>query len=231
MRSSTTATVKFVVLMLLAAGVSRSNNDKLSVPDDLARLASDKSYADVSNLPNVHVSLRYASENNFMGKNVYGDFHSCFLHQVAADKFRQAAGALQKEHPGWRFLIFDCLRPRSLQEKLFAVVKGTAQQPYVADPRTGSLHNYGFAIDLSLEDQNGHELNMGTHFDDFTALSQPDHERQYLEAGKLTKEQLDNRLVLRGIMQRAGFTQLPIEWWHYDALSKEEVKGHYKVVE
>ena len=79
MLSSTAARVTPIILMLLAAGVSRGANYQSSVPDDLARLASDKNYVDVSNIPNVHVSLRYASDNNFMGKNMYGDFHSCLL--------------------------------------------------------------------------------------------------------------------------------------------------------
>ncbi|HWZ55719.1 MAG TPA: M15 family metallopeptidase [Verrucomicrobiae bacterium] len=195
------------------------------------RLLDNKDYIDISTIPNVHVSLRYASENNFLGKNIYGDFHQCLLHEIAAGKFRQAARALEQERPGWKFLIFDCLRPRSLQEMLYAAVKGTARQPYVADPRTGSLHNFGFAIDLSLEDETGRELDMGTPFDDFTALSRPDQERENKEEGKLSTEQLEHRSILRNVMLKAGFIQLPIEWWHYDALPKEQVKAHYKIVE
>jgi D-alanyl-D-alanine dipeptidase len=114
---------------------------------------------------------------------------------------------------------------------LYAAVKGTARQPYVADPRTGSLHNFGFAIDLSLEDETGRELDMGTPFDDFTALSRPDQERENKEEGKLSTEQLEHRSILRNVMLKAGFIQLPIEWWHYDALPKEQVKAHYKIVE
>jgi D-alanyl-D-alanine dipeptidase len=113
-----------------------------------------------------------------MKKNVYGDFHQCFLQEIAAAKFSEAVRQLQQEKPGWKFVVFDCLRPRSIQEKLFEVVKGTAQQPYVANPKTGSIHNYGFAIDLSLEDETGHELDIGSGFDDFSPLSRPDQERQ-----------------------------------------------------
>src|SRR3979490_2200638 len=129
MRSSTEISVMLLNAMFVL-GVFLCTIDALSsTTDDLARLAQDKNYVDVSNFQNVRVSLRYASEDNFMGKNIYGEFHSCLLHRVAADKFRVAARVLQEERPGWKFLIFDCLRPRSLQEKLFAVVKGTAQQP------------------------------------------------------------------------------------------------------
>src|SRR5215471_14798719 len=145
-----------------------SSQEKPPVPAGLERLADNPDYSDVSTLPNVHVELRYASENNFLGKNLYGDFHRCFLHRVAAEKFRRAARALVEKRPGWRLLVFDCLRPRSLQEKLFAAVKGTPRQQYVANPRSGSVHNYGFAIDLSLEDEQGREIDMGTGFDDFT---------------------------------------------------------------
>ena len=196
-----------------------------------SRLATDKSYVDVSNAPNVHLSLRYATTNNFMKKNVYGDFQQCFLHRVASEKFREAARILQQEKPGWKFLVFDCLRPRSIQVKLFEVVEGTEEQAYVANPQTGSIHNYGLALDLSLEDNNGRELDMGTGFDDFRPIARPDLERESLRHKKLTRQQVAHRLLLRKIMVQAGFIQLPIEWWHYDALPKDDVRAHYKIVE
>jgi D-alanyl-D-alanine dipeptidase len=150
---------------------------------------------------------------------------------VAAEKLRRAAYELEQVKPGWKLLIFDCLRPRSLQKKLFAAVEGTPRQPYVANPRSGSIHNYGLAIDLSLEDGNGHEVDMGTKFDDFTPLAQPAREADNLAAGKLSREQVEHRLLLRRVMTAAGFLQLPIEWWHYDALSAAEVKKTFKIVE
>jgi zinc D-Ala-D-Ala dipeptidase len=231
MRFPLAAIVMSVIVCIHSASWILQSNDKSSPPSALAWLSTDQNFADVSDIPNLKVNLRYASENNFLKKNVYGDFHQCFLHRIAAEKLRKAATELQEEKPGWKLLAFDCLRPRSVQEKLFAVVKGTPQQPYVADPRSGSIHNYGFAIDLSLEDESGRELDMGTAFDDFTPLSQPNHEREYLEAGKLTKDQIEHRFILRNLMLHAGFVQLPIEWWHYDALPKEEVKKRYKIVE
>ena len=199
--------------------------------DSLARLSQDPAYSDVSSSPSVHVDLRYASENNFLGKNLYGDFHRCFLHRVAAEKFRQAAGLLGKLKPGWKLLVFDCLRPRSLQEKLFAAVKDTERQPYVANPRSGSIHNFGLAVDLSLEDDRGREVDMGTGFDDFTPLAQPAQEGTNLRSGKLTREQVEHRQFLRSIMTQAGFIQLPIEWWHFDALPAAEVRKSFKIVE
>jgi len=231
MRCSAAIVVMLTVAVVSAATRLPQTNQQQNSSSDLAVVSQDRNFEDVSNVPNLIVSLRYASENNFLGKNVYGDFHQCFLHRVAAEKLRSAAKMLQEQKPGWKFVVFDCLRPKSVQMKLFAAVKGTAQQPYVADPRNGSIHNYGFAVDLSLADQNGRELDMGTGFDDFSPVSQPKREQEYLAAGKLTKEQIEHRLVLREIMVRAGFIQLPIEWWHYDALPKEEIKKQYKIVE
>jgi D-alanyl-D-alanine dipeptidase len=219
-----------IILLLLVAGTLAAQKPS-ATPPDLARLARNPDYADVSILPNVHVDLRYASENNFLKKNLYGDFHSCLLHRVAAEKFRQAALVLAETRPGWKLLVFDCLRPRSLQEKLFAAVEGTPRQPYVANPRTGSIHNYGLAVDLSLEDENGREVDMGTGFDDFTALAQPAREHEFAASGKLSRKQVENRLLLRKVMTQAGFIQLPIEWWHYDAVPKDQVRKNFKIVE
>lgn len=219
-------------MVILVAGIDpgRAAGNPLTTPD-FTWLAHSPDFVDVSAFENVHTSLRYASEDNFLRKNVYGNFHRCFLRRVAADKFRKAVLLLGRERPGWKFLVFDCLRPRSIQQRFFAVVAGTAQEPYVADPRTGSIHNYGLAIDLSLEDGEGHEIDMGTKFDDFSRRSEPRREQQYLATGQLTREQIENRRVLRSIMQRAGFIQLANEWWHYDALPKEEGRSRYKLVE
>lgn len=197
----------------------------------LAWLADDPDFVDVSAWPRVHTNLRYATDHNFLKTNIYGDFNRCFLHRVAADKLGKAAALLAGQKPGWKFLVFDCLRPRSIQEKLYAVVAGTAQQAYVANPRSGSIHNFGLAIDLSLQDQDGREVDMGTAFDDFSSLSEPRLEKKFLAEGRLSRQQHENRLLLRGIMEGAGFIQLANEWWHYDALPKTRVRANYKIVE
>lgn len=187
---------------------------------------------DFSRDPLVQLDIRYASENNFTGRNLYGSFQSGFLHPEAAVKFRRAQAVLAQTKPGYKFLVFDCLRPRSIQRMLWDVVKGTPQEKYVANPDEGSIHNYGFAIDLSLVDEAGRELDMGTPYDYFGDLAEPAHERRFLEEGLLTEIQNGNRLLLRQVMTAAGFTQLPFEWWHYDGLSLGEIKKRgYKIVE
>jgi D-alanyl-D-alanine dipeptidase len=181
--------------------------------------------------PAVAVDIRYSTQNNFTGKDLYGDFDACYLHETAALKLEEAARDLSRQHPGWKLLLFDCLRPRSVQKILWNEVKGTAQEPYIADPSSGSVHNYGYAVDLSLIDDKGRELDMGTPYDTFDILSRPTQERTFLKNGKLTRKQVHNRKILRKVMTHAGFIQLPDEWWHYDALPPDSVKNKLPIIE
>jgi D-alanyl-D-alanine dipeptidase len=96
---------------------------------------ADPEYVDVSGLAGVAVDLRYASANNFVHANVYGPFDRPFLRKPAAEKLARAAKSLTAERPGWKILILDALRPRSVQKLFWARVVGTPQQPYVAIPR------------------------------------------------------------------------------------------------
>lgn len=153
--------------------------------------------------------------------------YSCTLHPIAAEKFLKACNILSKEKPGWKFIVFDAFRPLSVQKKLYRHVKGTPKAHYVAYP-TFSIHCYGFAIDLSILDAEGKAIDMGTEFDDFTQLAEPRYEAKNLKEGKLTKEQISNRMLLRSIMKRAGFHQLQREWWHYEALPQHVVRQRYK---
>lgn len=182
---------------------------------------------DMSQLTNLHLDIRYATTNNFTGQNLYGNYTYCFLHVIAANKLKIASRNLQKVRPGWKLLIFDCLRPLRIQKKLWEVVRGTPQQSYVANPRFGSIHNFGFAIDLSLLDEKNQEVDMGTPYDSFQLLSQPRLESKFLKIGKISPKQLENRKILRKVMVDSGFKQLAIEWWHYDALPSTIVRKNH----
>lgn len=219
-------------LLLLAAMLAVSPATPADPLDDSLRFVrSSKDYVEIPESRALAIDLRYATTNNFVGKNMYGKFNRAYLHRLAADKLAKAEQNLQRDHPGYRLVIFDALRPRSVQYLLWEQVKGTDKQTYVANPAGGSIHNFGFAVDISVLDENGKELDMGTPYDDFTPLSQPQREEQYLKEGKLTEAQIRNRRILRKAMEEAGFIQLPVEWWHYDALPKSEVRSRYKIVE
>jgi D-alanyl-D-alanine dipeptidase len=96
-------------------------------------------YVDLSIFSNIKINLKYASSDNFMGEDLYGHFKKAFLHKDAAVKFDRAISFLQIEQPGWSFIVFDALRPRSVQWKMWAKVKNTSQEKYIADPEKGSL--------------------------------------------------------------------------------------------
>lgn len=197
-----------------------------------ARQSLDKAlreghFVDVSDYPGVKVRLAYGTVDNLLHVNVYDSFQRALLHPIAAEKFRKACELLQKECPGYSFLVFDALRPQSAQEQFWELVRGTDKQIYFADPAKGSLHSYGFAIDLGLLDRKGNELDMGTPFDDLSDLAQPRYEEKFLKNSSLSQAQLNSRLLLRGVMTESGFEQLPHEWWHYDALPGAEVRSRF----
>jgi D-alanyl-D-alanine dipeptidase len=194
-------------------------------------LTQHPDFVNLRQLPAVQIALKYATNDNFMGKNVYAEFTEPFLHRLAAEKLRKAAELLSSERPGHSFLVFDALRPRSVQRLLWAHVEGTPQEAYVANPERGSMHCYGCAIDLTVVDNHGHELDMGTAFDTFHPLSQPKLEEEHLRVGALTRTQAENRWILRRAMTGAGFLQLAHEWWHFDAFAGDEVRSRFQIIE
>ena len=197
----------------------------------LDRLIGNPDYVNLETIQGIAINLKYASTDNFIGEALYGEFHKAFLHKVASAKLKVAAERLQQLKPGWKLVVYDALRPRSIQRLFWNRVKGTPQQPYVANPDSGSIHNFGFAVDVSLMDESGREVDMGTKYDDFSGLSEPRLEERFLKAGKLGLTQVDNRRLLRKVMTAAGFEQLLNEWWHFDALPSKEVREHYHIVE
>lgn len=155
-------------------------------------------------IPGIVLDIRYATTNNFTHQRIYQQGRAfARLPVVLALKEVQAD---LKAH-GLGLKIYDAYRPYSITEKFYEVTPDTN---FVADPRKGSKHNRGCAIDLSLIDlKTGKELDMPTGFDNFTrkaAANYPD----------LPQQEIANRELLRSVMQAHGFTAIPTEWWHYD---------------
>lgn len=204
---------------------------KPAIPSSVFAADPPREFRRLSDLEGLRIDLRYAGDNNFMGRNVYGDFNVAYLHEIAFAMLEKALAELRRENPGYRLLIFDALRPRRAQRILFDHVRGTPQEPYVADPDLGSLHNFGFAVDLTVLDASGRELDMGTPFDDFTELAQPRAEEKFLREGLLSPRQLENRLLLRRPMENAGFKVLPHEWWHFNAMPVADARANHSIVD
>ncbi len=179
------------------------------------------------------VDLRYSTNNNFVGVDVYGDFDKAFLQAEPAHMLAKANAYLQETHPDYTLYIFDATRPRRVQQILWDTLDypDAEKTKYVADPQEGSIHNYGAAVDLTIAGPDGKPLDMGTDFDYFGVLAYPVREEALLAAGQLTQEQVANRQLLREVMTKAGFTPITSEWWHFNAMSRAEADKRYGIVE
>jgi D-alanyl-D-alanine dipeptidase len=185
-------------------------------------------------LPDVRVELKYATADNFLGRDVYGGLRRCFLVPDAAAMLERARDLLRERAPELTFVLYDCARPRRVQVEMWRLVEGTAQEEYVANPHVppGSVHNGGCAVDLSLARRDGGAaLDMGTSFDFFGPLAEPELEIGFWKKGELTSEQLANRLVLREVMLRAGFRLRWNEWWHFDCADASVARARYPTIE
>lgn len=179
------------------------------------------------------VDLKYSSCDNFLSLDVYGDLDKCYLQPDVAIKLKNAQSALHKKFPYYSLVVFDGARPRSVQMKMWdtIAVPRAERSKYVSNPMNGSLHNYGAAVDLSIIDQNGIELDMGTPYDYFGELAYPREENRMIKEMKLSYKQLYNREILRDAMLSAGFSPITTEWWHFNSCSRNEASEKYKILE
>ena len=147
--------------------------------------------------------MKYATEDNFLKAKVY-DCAECLLRLKTVKALVAANKDFIKK--GYKIKLYDCYRPLSIQKKMWEIV---SNPEYVADPKKGSIHNRGGAVDISLVDANGTELDMGTPFDFFGIQASHNYT-------KLSKEVLSNRKFLKKIMVKNGFNSFDSEWWHYN---------------
>lgn len=192
----------------------------------------EQGMVDISTLDSsLVIDLRYATTNNFTKKVLYDSLNAVYLHPLAAKKLVKAHEILKKEYPDYSLLIFDGARPLSVQKKMYTVVQSTPYAAYVANPSRTGLHNYGMAVDLSICNQAGDELDMGTGFDFFGSAAGINKEEELIGKGVLTRQQVENRKLLRRIMVEAGFLTIRGEWWHFNAVSLTTARNNYKVID
>lgn len=154
--------------------------------------------------------MKYASEDNFLKETMY-DCANCLLRFNVARALIIANDKLR--HQNLRIKLFDCFRPVSVQKKMWAIMPDSR---YVADPnKNGSVHNRGAAVDLTIVDFSGNELDMGTGFDHFG-------EEAHYNYSNLKKEVILNRKLLKTTMENAGFTGINTEWWHFQYGAKTD---------
>ncbi|WP_396150423.1 M15 family metallopeptidase [Flavobacterium sp.] len=178
----------------------------------LSQSIDDSTFVRLNDFSNEFVyDLRYATENNFLKAKVY-DCAECFLRYKTVKKLIEANDKFKKM--GYTIKLFDCYRPLDVQKKMWTIVPNPI---YVADPKKGSIHNRGGAVDITLVDKNGVELDMGTSFDHFGKEAAHTYKN-------LSEEVLKNRKLLREVMESFSFKVFQSEWWHYNLVTDENDK-------
>jgi len=147
--------------------------------------------------------MKYATEDNFLKAKVY-DCAECFLRLKTVQALVNANRDFMEK--GYKIKLYDCYRPLFIQEKMWQIV---SNPEYVADPKKGSIHNRGGAVDISIVDAKGKEVDMGTPFDFFGIQASHNYT-------KLSKKVLSNRKFLKKVMVKNGFNFFESEWWHYN---------------
>jgi zinc D-Ala-D-Ala dipeptidase len=191
----------FYILALSILFTSCANSQKINV---LSEAPHDTTFVNVKKFSSDFVlDMRYATTNNFMKTQVY-DCGECYLRYKTVKALINANSEFIKL--GYKIKLFDCYRPRDVQKIMFDIVPNPT---YVADPKNGSIHNRGCAVDLTLVDKEGKELDMGTAFDFFGVEAAHAYQN-------LPKNVLDNRNLLKSVLQKNGFNAIKSEWWHYN---------------
>lgn len=151
--------------------------------------------------------LKYNSADNFLKKNVYKEYglDKCYVHPDLHSKLKELEKVLIEKK--LKLVLFDCYRPLQVQEEMWKLIPN---ERYVADPKKGSNHNRGVAMDCALADESGKVLKFPTEFDDFTEKAAHTYQCS-AEESQLCK----NREVLHSMMMQIGLEAYPTEWWHY----------------
>ncbi|WP_413673217.1 M15 family metallopeptidase [Massilia cellulosiltytica] len=193
-------------------------------------VAGHPEFRHLSTIAGIAVDLRYATPNNFVGRDLYSPYDCAWLHRDAACALERVVAWLKARRPGCTPLVLDALRPQRVQQQLWDALAGTDLQMYLAHPQRGSIHSFGMALDITILDEDGRELDMGTGFDDMTELSHPALEARFLASGELSAEQVANRQLLRDAMFQAGFVGINTEWWHFDCGDRNLVRQTFRRV-
>lgn len=174
----------------------------------------------------IKVSLMYARPDNFVGKVLYTNLREAYLHPDAAKALKKCQQRLKELNPHYSLIIYDAARPMSVQQTMWNAVKGTSKYIYVSNPANGGgLHNYGFAVDISICDEKGDTIPMGTKIDFMGNAAQPRYESEMVRKGIITQKAVDNRKLLRDVMSYGGFKVLNTEWWHFNFKTRAQIKA------
>lgn len=196
-------------------------------PLPVESISSHADFRPLASIAGIGVELRYASANNFVGRDLYSPLDCAWLHRHAVSGLEKTVAWLARERADVRLLVLDALRPQRVQEALWEALQGTDLLGYLANPVRGSIHSFGMAVDITLVDRHGRELDMGSPFDDLSERSHPALEGAMRARGELTEAHVDNRRLLRASMLEGGFNGINSEWWHFDCGDRDLVRAEY----
>ncbi len=226
---------------------SKCNDDNLDLLDSLQEIEGKKqnhklkdsllkqlNLIDIKELNSaILVDLKYATTDNFMHIQLYNRLKSAFLQKDVAIRLGKCQDYLKKLNPKFHLLIYDAVRPLSIQQKMWDAldtIPFVERTKFVSNPANGSIHNYGAAVDLTISDASGNPIDMGASYDDIRQIAYPRLEEQFLASGDLTRAQIENRKLLRKVMESQGFKNITTEWWHFNACSRNEARQKYTIL-
>ncbi|MEO6664092.1 MAG: M15 family metallopeptidase [Rubrivivax sp.] len=192
----------------------------------IEQVAAHPHFVRLQAIDGVAQDLRYAGRDNFAGRSLYGSHDCAFLRAEAAEGLMQAARWLAQARPGHRILVLDALRPHRVQQSIWTDVVGTPMALYFADPAVGSIHSHGMAVDVTLLNSQGVEVDMGGAYDEMAPISHPALHDLHLASGALSPAQLAERRWLHEAMLQGGFSGIDTEWWHFDHGDRKRVREH-----
>lgn len=202
--------------------------------DKIDPYVTDQNLVDILTInPTIKVDLKYATSDNFMGKQLYFDIDKLYLQKDVAERLSKCQYYLQKLHPDLSLLVYDGARPLHVQQAMWDALDSipvNERGKFVSNPANGSIHNYGAAIDLTICDTKGVVLDMGAGYDDIRKIAYPSLEAQFLASGELTIQQVENRKLLREVMSSQNFKNIPSEWWHFNACTRATARKKYQLI-
>lgn len=206
----------------------------LYIIDTLEQKIIDAGLVNIQDIdPSILVELRYSTENNFMEKDVYGEMTRAYAQVSVAEDLSKCQSYLKSIDSSLSLLVYDAVRPRSVQQYMWDILDMPVHEKtkFVSNPKNGSIHNYGCAIDLTIADQDGKPLDMGAGYDDIRKIAYPRHEQAYLDSGLITLQHIENRELLRDVMKSGGFWNIQTEWWHFNRYNRSKAKELYEIIE
>ena len=184
----------------------------------------------LSDIGGLAVELRYATPNNFVGRDLYSPLDCAWLHRDAAAALERSLARLKSQRPDCSLLVLDALRPQRVQEELWASLQGTNLLEYLAEPVSGSIPSFGMAIAVKIVDDQGKEPDTGNSFKEMNKRSHPVLEESLVGRGALRAEHLAHRRLLRDAMSTGGWRGINSELWHFDCGDRMRVRAEYRRV-